>query len=44
LPEIEQVALLGFGGPGPYETLGGGKVVLVSEWMSEILADLRVES
>lgn len=41
LPEIEQIALFGFGGRGPDETLGGGKVVLVSEWMREILADLE---
>ena len=41
LPEIEQIALFGFGGRGPYETLGGGRVVLVSEWMKETLADLE---
>jgi hypothetical protein len=41
LPEIEQIALFGLGGRGPEKTLGGGKVVLVSEWMDEILADLE---
>lgn len=41
LPEIEQIALFGFGGRGPYETLGGGHVVLVGEWLSEILTDLE---
>jgi hypothetical protein len=44
LPEIEQIALFGFGGRGPYETLGGGRVVLVSEWMNEILEDLEKKS
>jgi hypothetical protein len=44
LPEIEQIALFGIGGRGPYESLGGGKVVLVAEWMSEILADLETKT
>lgn len=44
LPEIEQIALFGIGGRGPYESLGGGKVVLVAERMSEILADLATKT
>jgi len=41
LPEIEQIALFGFGGRGPHETLGGGRVVLLREWMQDVLADLE---
>lgn len=41
LPEIEQIALFGFGGRGPHETLGGGRVVLLRDWMQDLLADLE---
>ena len=41
LPDIEQIALFGYGGRGPHETIAGGRVVLVREWLGEILADLR---
>lgn len=41
LPEIEQIALFGFGGRGPYESLGGGKVVLLRDWMQDVLKDLE---
>ncbi len=39
--KIEQVALLGFGGRGSRETLGGGKLMLVSDLLTEIATGLR---
>lgn len=39
-PEIEQVAVLAFGSKVNHPTLGGAKVLLVSDLMREILEDL----
>jgi hypothetical protein len=43
LPAIEQIALFGYGGKGPLETIGGGQVVLIRDWVQEILANLRAK-
>lgn len=39
--EIEQIALFGFGGKGGRTHVGGGRIVLVSEFMNEIADALR---
>lgn len=39
-PEIEQIAILAFASKVNHPTLGGGKVLLVSDLMREILEDL----
>jgi len=43
LPEIEQIGLFGYGGQGPRDTIAGGRVVLVRDWLEEILADLKTK-
>jgi hypothetical protein len=40
LPQIEQMALFGYGGPGPAHFIDGVQVVLVRDWLEEILTDL----
>jgi len=44
LPEIEQIALFGFGGAGPSDRIGGGRVVLVRDWIQVVLAELKTKS
>lgn len=39
--KVEQVALFGFGGRGDRTEVGGGTIMLVSELMNEIAAELR---
>ena len=41
LPEVEQFALFAFGGPGPAGGIGGGRVILLREWIQEVLKDLK---
>jgi hypothetical protein len=43
LPEIEQIALFGYGGKGPKERIGGGQIVLVRDWVQEILGALKAK-
>ena len=43
LPEIEQIALFGFGGPGPSPLIGGGRVVLIRTWIQDVLAELKTK-
>ena len=43
LPEIEQIALFGFGGPGPGPLIGGGRVVLIRDWIQDVLAELKTK-
>ena len=41
LPEVEQIALFGYGGQGPTDFIAGVKVVLIRDWIEEILTDLK---
>ena len=41
LPEIEQIALFGLGGRGARETIGGGKVVVIGDWIQDVLNRLQ---
>lgn len=42
LPKFpEQIALFVFGGRGTRETIGGGKIMFLKEFMAEILEELR---
>jgi hypothetical protein len=40
LPEIEQIALLGFAGRGQVTMLGGARILLIEDFMNEIHADI----
>lgn len=42
--KIEQICLLGFGSNINHPCLGGGRVVMVSEFLTEILSELRNSS
>ena len=42
--EIEQIAILVFASKQNHETLGGGKLVLASEFLEEIFRDLKSKS
>lgn len=42
--EIEQIALLGYGGKGGRETLGGGRIVLITELLADIVKCLSTQS
>jgi len=43
LPEIEQIALFGFGGAGPTDRIGGGRVVLIRDWIQAVLVELKTK-
>jgi hypothetical protein len=40
-PQIDQIVVLGFGGKGERTHLAGGRIVLISEFLSEILLELE---
>ncbi|MPZ34747.1 MAG: hypothetical protein GEV13_27815 [Rhodospirillales bacterium] len=40
LPKLEQIALLGFAGQGGRSTLGGGRILLIGDFMNQIRADI----
>jgi hypothetical protein len=42
--DIEQIVLLGYGGKGGREYLGGGRIVLIAESLAHILSILRSKS
>jgi|SRR5215203_6154418 len=41
--EIEQIAMLVFASKQTHQTIGGGRIVLVSELLEEIFADLKTK-
>ncbi len=43
LPKIEQIALFGYGARGRRQTVGGGQVVLVKDWLKEIETHLKAK-
>ncbi len=42
--EIEQIAVLVFASKANHETLGGGRIVLITELLGEIFTDLKDRS
>jgi hypothetical protein len=43
LPELEQIALFGYGGRGPSAMIAGGRVMLIGDWLKTILDDLATK-
>jgi len=44
LPPLDQIVVLGFGGRGTRENLGGGRIQLVAELLAEIMTHLRTRN